>query len=716
MTRGLCDTRRRVTDARDGTPARRPRAHRRRARSRRPAATLVRRGERPDPRRRRRLPARRARQPVRRAAGRAHRRPPVPAPRPSRPAPPRCSSTRDPDRPGEPPLDALGDVTVVRVPDAAARRSTRSPPPGGRRFAPLVVGITGSIAKTSTKEAVAGVLARAASRRCAPRATRTTRSGCRSPSCASGPEHEAAVLEMGMYAGGEIRDLAAIGRPSIGIVTAVQPVHLSRIGTIDAIEDAKAELVEALPPAADGGVAILNADDARVAPDGRAARAARVVTYGFAPDADVRADDVESAGLRRACGSASRTPAGRARRRDPGARAARGPQRARRDGGRARRRDDARRDRARARRRRRTARAPLDRRPRRRPSRSSTTPTTRRPGSMRAALELLAGLPGRHVAVLGEMRELGDGPRRRPPRGRRGRGRALDLLVVVDGGAGRRRRGDRRRRPRGRPAPDRIVVGRRRATPRSRASARGCAPRRRRPRQGVARRRAGAGRRRRSRGRRPGADAGAAMTLELIQGLLLAFALVVILMPPYIRLLRHFGFGKQIREEGPQSHMVKWGTPTMGGLLIILVVLGIFLAAPLAAPGRRHRPARDARARRAAGRRRRLPQRPHRRGDPGPPEAAVADGRGGVRRVADPEHLRRSPASGCRSSATCSSSPWIYVPFAAFAIVAPRNGVNITDGLDGLAGGTLAFAFVVVHDHRAAQRPGPAATSRSCAR
>ena len=54
------------------------------------------------------------------------------------------------------------------------------------------------------------------------------------------------------------------------------------------------------------------------------------------------------------------------------------------------------------------------------------------------------------------------------------------------------------------------------------------------------------------------------MTLELIQGLLLAFALVVILMPPYIRLLRHFRFGKQIREEGPESHMVKWGVPTMG--------------------------------------------------------------------------------------------------------------------------------------------------------
>jgi len=66
------------------------------------------------------------------------------------------------------------------------------------------------------------------------------------------------------------------------------------------------------------------------------------------------------------------------------------------------------------------------------------------------------------------------------------------------------------------------------------------------------------------------------VTVELIQGLLLAFALVVILMPPYIRLLQAIGFGKRIRQEGPESHFVKEGTPTMGGLLIVLVVLGIF--------------------------------------------------------------------------------------------------------------------------------------------
>ena len=117
-------------------------------------------------------------------------------------------------------------MTVVLVPDtlrglhavAAAWR---------RRFSPLVVGVTGSIAKTSTKEAVAGVL----ERRFATLRTEGNRNnevGMPLTVLDLGPAHEAAVLEMGMYTGGEIRELAAIGRPSIGIVTAVQPVHLSR--------------------------------------------------------------------------------------------------------------------------------------------------------------------------------------------------------------------------------------------------------------------------------------------------------------------------------------------------------------------------------------------------------------------------------------------------------------------------------------------------------
>src|SRR4029077_10981749 len=87
---------------------------------------------------------------------------------------------------------------------------------------------------------------------------------------------------------------------------------------------------------------------------------------------------------------------------------------------------------------------------------------------------------------------------------------------------------------------------------RSRPAPRGSSPRRRRPPQGLPRDRARHPRRRAA--DRPGrAEPGQAMTVELIQGLLLAFAIVVILMPPYIRLLRSTGFTKQIRIAGPQA-------------------------------------------------------------------------------------------------------------------------------------------------------------------
>jgi UDP-N-acetylmuramoyl-tripeptide--D-alanyl-D-alanine ligase len=196
--------------------------------------------------------------------------------------------SRAPDRDT---LEALGDVSVLLVPDAlralwAIAGWWRS------RFDPLVVGVTGSIAKTSTKEAVATVLAfdRPTLRN---EGNQNNEIGLPLTLLRLTREHRAAVLEMGMYVGGEIADLARLGRPSIGVVTAVHGVHLSRIGSIEAIERAKGELVEALPR---DGVAVLNADDPRVVR--MASRTvARSVTYGFGAAADVRADDVVSEGL-----------------------------------------------------------------------------------------------------------------------------------------------------------------------------------------------------------------------------------------------------------------------------------------------------------------------------------------------------------------------------------------------------------------------------------
>jgi phospho-N-acetylmuramoyl-pentapeptide-transferase len=182
------------------------------------------------------------------------------------------------------------------------------------------------------------------------------------------------------------------------------------------------------------------------------------------------------------------------------------------------------------------------------------------------------------------------------------------------------------------------------------------------------------------------------MTVELIQGLLLAFALIVILMPPYIRFLQTLGFGKRIRQEGPESHFVKEGTPTMGGLLIVVVVLGIyfFLREPDAATFA--------------------------------PLAALA-GVGALGAFDDYLNARTGEGIKARQKLIWLTvvafvaayqiqqtyvinaiavpfygplpiEPWLYVLFAAFAIIASANGVNITDGLDGLSGGTAAIAFV----------------------
>ncbi|MGC8634975.1 MAG: UDP-N-acetylmuramoyl-tripeptide--D-alanyl-D-alanine ligase [Candidatus Limnocylindrales bacterium] len=193
-------------------------------------------------------------------------------------------------------LDALcdaapGGCSIVRVDDglaalqalAAAWRS---------RFRPLVVGITGSVAKTSTKEASATVLSE---RLRVLRSEGNENNEIGLPLTLLGLErgHQAAVVEMGMYVPGEIAQLAAIARPRIGVVTAVRGIHLERAGSMDAIEEGKGQLVEALPP---DGTAVLNADDPRVRRMDRRTRA-RVLRYGFADDADVTACEVVSRGL-----------------------------------------------------------------------------------------------------------------------------------------------------------------------------------------------------------------------------------------------------------------------------------------------------------------------------------------------------------------------------------------------------------------------------------
>lgn len=156
-----------------------------------------------------------------------------------------------------------------------------------------VVGITGSIGKTSTKEVVAAILSQSFKTYRNP-GNLNNEIGLPLSVLDIPPDTEVAVLEMGgAYAFGEVRLLAEIARPRLGIVTNVFPVHLERMGSIEAIAETKAELVESLP---EDGVAILNGDDPRVRAMAGLCRG-KVITYGLEPDNDVRASDVTTQAL-----------------------------------------------------------------------------------------------------------------------------------------------------------------------------------------------------------------------------------------------------------------------------------------------------------------------------------------------------------------------------------------------------------------------------------
>lgn len=187
-------------------------------------------------------------------------------------------------------MTSLGDVTIVAVVDPLA--ALQDVAAGWRaRFDPTVVGVTGSIGKTSAKEAIATVLS-ASAQTLRSEGNQNNEIGLPLTLLRLGGDDRYGVLEMGMYTGGEIARLAALAKPTIGVVTSVLGVHLSRIGSIEAVENAKAELIEALP---DLGTAVLNADDPLVRGMARRTRA-RIITYGFARDADIRATNVRSMG------------------------------------------------------------------------------------------------------------------------------------------------------------------------------------------------------------------------------------------------------------------------------------------------------------------------------------------------------------------------------------------------------------------------------------
>jgi UDP-N-acetylmuramoyl-tripeptide--D-alanyl-D-alanine ligase len=163
-----------------------------------------------------------------------------------------------------------------------------------RKMQVRVIGVTGSVGKSTTKELVAEVLSQR---------YRTLKSlgnfnneiGLPLTLLRLSEGYERAVLEMGFYVPGEIAFLCELALPSIGVVTNVGTVHAERAGSQQVIAQGKAELVQALPPAPDG-VAVLNYDDPWVRGMAEQTRAS-VFFYGLDPQADLWADKVEGLGL-----------------------------------------------------------------------------------------------------------------------------------------------------------------------------------------------------------------------------------------------------------------------------------------------------------------------------------------------------------------------------------------------------------------------------------
>jgi UDP-N-acetylmuramoyl-tripeptide--D-alanyl-D-alanine ligase len=159
--------------------------------------------------------------------------------------------------------DALAaGAAAVLVPDDAFAALAALAGEVRRRSSAKVVAITGSTAKTSTKD-ILGALCTPHARTVVAEGSQNNELGLPLTLCRLEPDTEAAIVEMGMRGVGQIAELSAVARPDIGVITSVGPVHLELLGTVERVAQAKAELIDALPP---GGTAVVRAGERHLDP------------------------------------------------------------------------------------------------------------------------------------------------------------------------------------------------------------------------------------------------------------------------------------------------------------------------------------------------------------------------------------------------------------------------------------------------------------------
>jgi UDP-N-acetylmuramoyl-tripeptide--D-alanyl-D-alanine ligase len=176
---------------------------------------------------------------------------------------------------------------VVADSQAALTRAARA---WRAEFRGPLVGVAGSNGKTTAKEMTAAILGKAGD--ClATRGNLNNHIGVPLTLLRLTPEHRFAVIEMGANHPGEVAALAALARPSVGMITNAGAEHLEGFGSLEGVARAEGEMVEALPPPA---TAVINADD-EFAPLWRGLTRARVVSFGLRSAADFSASEVRTA-------------------------------------------------------------------------------------------------------------------------------------------------------------------------------------------------------------------------------------------------------------------------------------------------------------------------------------------------------------------------------------------------------------------------------------